>query len=172
MSAEAHRWRCSCCDEEHTGLPMAMGFQGPDNWENLDEATRTASSLDSDFCEIVRSNGEIERYICALLRLPVSEIGAEFQFVVWVSVSERSWNIYRAGYGGGTYEAEGCFGFLCNSLPDFELKSGLPANVWFLPDGHRPVVELQDAAHPLVDAQRSGIPASQIERWASIMHRG
>ena len=92
--------------------------------------------------------------------------------MLWVSVSERSWEIYSAGYGIGTYDAEGCFGYLSNSLPDFKINIGLHANVWFQPDAFRPLLELHDGDHPLIDAQNNGISVSQLERWAAIMHRG
>lgn len=152
---------------------MAIGFDGPANWDGLDEAARANSSLDSDFCIIARPGGDTERYICGLLRLPVHGTESEFfQWIVWLSVSEASWDAYRAGFGGGTYPQTGCFAYLMHEIPGFEGSLALPANVWFAPDGLRPTVELQDGDHPLVKAQQQGIDLSQIERWAALMHRG
>jgi len=171
MSAEAYRWRCSCCGEEQIGLPMAMGFEGPRPWEYFDDAKQAESFLNSDFCKIVRLNGEIERYVLGILILPVPEIDAEFQFAVWVSVSERSWDIYSAGYGAGEYKAEGCFGFLANAVPGYGGSSGLHADVWFQPDGLRPLIALHDGDHPLISAQKDGVDLAQVEQWAASIHR-
>jgi len=151
---------------------MALGFACPAGWEELDEATSKESVLDSDFCVIARPSGDIERYICGLLRFPVPETVAEFQWIVWLSVSEQSWQAYLAGFGIGNYPEPGCFAYLMHQIPDFEGSLGLPANVWFQPDGLRPLVELQEGDHALVEAQKDGIGLSQIERWAASMHRG
>jgi hypothetical protein len=151
---------------------MALAFACPAGWEELDEATLKGSFLDSDFCVIARPNGGVERYICGLLCFHVPKIDAEFRFVVWLSVSEPSWHAYRAGFGGGHYPAPGCFAYLMNEIPDFEGSFGLTANVWFQPDGLRPIVELHDGDHALPVAQAQGIDISQVERWAATIHRG
>jgi hypothetical protein len=150
---------------------MAIGFAAPAGWEELDEAARAESVLDSDLCMIARPGGEVERYICGLLRLPVAETDAEFQWIVWLSVSQPSWRVYLDGFGTGTYPQPGCFAYLMHEIPDFEGSLGLPANIWFQPDGLLPLVELQDGHHALVKAQQEGIGLSQIERWAAGMHR-
>lgn len=150
---------------------MSMGFDPPLVWATLDEATRAASWADTDFCEINHGNGTTERFIHCVLPLPISGMEGEFTFAVWCSVSEKSWEIYKAGYGSGDYAEKGCFGFLIDRIPDLESTSNLPANLWFEPDGLRPWVELHDGPYPLVLAQREGIEPSQIERWASMMHQ-
>jgi len=149
---------------------MALGFEGPAGWDGLDRDTLARSFLDTDFCVIARPGGDYERYICGLLRLPLLGTEAEFQWIVWLSVSEPSWHAYRAGFGVGTYPEPGCFAYLMHEIPDFEGSSGLPADVWFQPDGLRPLVVLHDGDHPLVKAQREGIGLPQIERWAARMH--
>ena len=151
---------------------MALGFEGPAGWAQLDEDTQRHSFLDSDFCVIARPGADHERYILGLLRLPVVETEAEFQWIVWLSVSEPSWHAYRAGFGIGTYSEPGCVAYLMHEIPDFEGSLGLPVDVWFQPDGLRPLVALHDGDHPLVKAQSEGIDMPQIERWAARMHRG
>lgn len=150
---------------------MALGFESPATWDELDEAVQRKSFLDSDFCAIERPGQQgYERYIRGLLLFPVPETGAEFQWIVWLSVSEPNWHAYRAGFRVGEYSLPGCFAYLMHDLADFEGSLGLPANVWFQPDGLRPLVVLQGGDHPLVKAQTEGIGLSQIERWAAKMH--
>ena len=171
MSAEAYRWRCSCCGEDQTGLPMDIAMALPVNWDGLDPETRAASHLDADFCELRYSNGQVDRFIRCVLPLPVPRISSEFRFGVWMSVSERSWDIYRTGFDSGVYGVEGCFGYLMQEVPDYEGSYLLHADVFFQPGNLRPSVVLQEAEHPLVAAQRHGIEVEQIERWAALSHR-
>jgi hypothetical protein len=170
VSAEAYRWQCSCCGEEFTGLPMALVFEAPVDWEALDEATRAASQLDSDFCEVRYSNGEVDRFIRCQLPLPVPRISDEFCFGVWMSVSERSWDIYEAGFDSGSYSENGCFGYLMHDIPEYAGSLLLHADIIFKPDGLRPHVFLHETDHPLFAAQRDGIDVTQIQRWAATTH--
>jgi len=150
---------------------MSMGFDPPLVWARLDDATRAASWADTDFCEINYGNGNTERFIHRVLPLRVADLDEEFTFAVWCSVSEKSWEVYKAGYGGGEYSEQGCFGFLVDRIPDLETTENLPANLWYQPDGLRPVVMLHEGEHPLIRAQEQGIGMAQVERWASMMHR-
>ncbi len=170
MSAAAYSWRCACCGNEFTGLPMDLFFEEPFDWQSLDGETRRRSFLDEDFCEVRYGDGTVDRFIRCLLHLPVPELGEDFRFGVWMSVSERSWGIYLDGFGKGSYETGGCFGYLMHEIPDYPGSSGLHANVCFRPDDLRPIVELQDADHPLVAAQREGIDIAQVTRWAAMTH--
>jgi hypothetical protein len=171
MSAEAYRWRCACCGEEYAGLPMDIALALPISWDDLDADARAASQLDDDFCEVRYSSSQVDRFIRCVLALPVPGIADEFHFGVWVSVSERSWNIYRSGFDSGVYGEEGCFGYLMHEIPDYEGSYLLRADVFFQPENLRPSVILQEAAHPLVAAQRHGIEVAQIERWVALSHR-
>jgi len=112
MSAEAYRWRCACCGEEYTGLPMDMALHVPVDPEGFDQETRAALRQDEDFCEVRHSSGQVDCLIRCLLPLPVPSTSSEFRFGVWMSISERSWDIYKLGFDGGTYSEEGCFGYL------------------------------------------------------------
>lgn len=150
---------------------MSMGFEPPLVWAQLDEATRSASWADSDFCEINYASGETCRFIHCVLPLPLRDAGDEFTFTVWASVSERSWEVYRNGYRTGEYGEEGCFAFLVSQIPGFEATVDLHADLWFQPDAMRPVMILHDADHPLVVAQTEGITLAEIEGWASMMHQ-
>ncbi|MGF7005760.1 DUF2199 domain-containing protein [Aminobacter sp. BE322] len=170
MSAKAYRWRCSCCGEDHVGLPMDMMFGEPVDWDALDDATRAASTLDDDFCEVRHSTGEVDRFIRCLLPLPVPRMCSEFRLGVWMSVSERSWDIYGVGFASGTYAEDGCFGYLMHDVPDYSGSMFFNADVWFQPARLRPRVALHETDHPLFLAQRDGIEPAQIERWAALMH--
>ena len=168
--AAAHRWRCSCCGEEFVGLPEALGFASPAGWDELDEVSKAGSYLDSDLCVVARPAEAIARYVVAVLDLPLIHAGGAFRWLMWISVSEPSWKAYCEGFKTGNYPVPGCFGYLCNEIPEMPGCYGLPANLWFQPDGLRPEVELHEGDHKLIKAQRRGIRFRQVERWAAHMH--
>lgn len=148
---------------------MDAAFSAPVDWGELDDATRAASRLDSDFCRVRYPDGVTDRFIRCVLPLPVPELDAEFGFGVWMSVSERSWDVYEAGFDSGTYGQDGCFGYLMHEIPGFDGSRGLHADIWFRPDGLRPAVALRETDHPLFAAQRDGVSVAQVERWAALM---
>src|SRR5262245_15429155 len=115
---EDFRWHCTCCGREMTGLPQAIAFDCPLHWTRLDEVDRVRSSLTPDFCRIETETG-VARYIRCVLPLPVPEIADEFEFGVWTSVSERSWDIYSDGFQTDVYATDGCFGYLGNNIAAF-----------------------------------------------------
>ncbi|KQU75339.1 hypothetical protein ASC75_18490 [Aminobacter sp. DSM 101952] len=149
---------------------MDMMFGEPVDWDSLDDATRAASNLDDDFCEVRYSTGEVDRFIRCLLPLPVPNLSTEFRLGVWMSLSERSWDIYREGFVSGAYAEEGCFGYLMHDVPGFPSSLFLNADVWFQPERLRPRVALHETHHPLYMAQCVGISPSQVKRWAMLMH--
>ncbi|BCG94976.1 DUF2199 domain-containing protein [Mesorhizobium sp. 131-2-1] len=171
MSAEAYRWRCACCDEEYTGLPMDVAFDVPVNPDSHDDDARLGLRQNDDFCEVRYASGRTDRFIRCLLPLPVHRLSDEFCFGVWMSLSERSWNVYRDGFDSGQYEVELCFGYLMHDIPEYPSSMLMHANVVFQPGNQRPKVFLHEADHPLVAAQRDGVDVTQIERWVALSHR-
>ena len=170
MSAEAYRWRCSCCGETFTGLPLDAAFKPPVDWDALDDEGRQTAKVNDDFCAVRFPDGRIDRFIRCILPLPVPRISSEFRFGVWMSVSQASWNIYDAGFDSGEYSQPSCFGYLMNGISDYEGSRLLHADILFEPGRARPTVKLHDADHPLVLAQRNGVAVEQVERWAAMMH--
>ena len=95
------------------------------------------------------------------------EGGAQFDFGVWISVSERNWDIYWEGFESGKYVEEGCFGYLSNSISVYPDSFNLPADVYFGSGNQRPKVVLHERNHPLVNDQMTGMRVEIIEALAS-----
>lgn len=147
-----------------TGLPMDLGYSWPDTYDPKSEQRAT---LNDDFCHIEHSEGDIDRAIRCVLNIPVLGVDDMFAFGVWMSVSQKSWDIYSAGFNNGSYEVDACFGYLLNSLPGSPTSLLLHANVTFGEGKSRPVVWLHDADHPIVEAQRNGVTLGQVEEWVA-----
>jgi|GEM_PF-6489401 len=148
-----------------------MAFDAPVNQDALDVVARSTFRRNDDFCEVRYASGEHGRFIRCLLPLPLPQLADEFCFGVWMSVSEKSWNIYRDGFDSGEYEDELCFGYLMHDIPDFPSSLHMHADVVFQPGKMRPRVFLHEVDHPLVVAQRDGVDVTQIERWVALAHR-
>ncbi len=150
------------------GLPMDIGYQWPEVYEPGKEQQAV---LTDDFCKIEYENGEIDRTIRCILNIPVHDTEEVFAFGIWMSVSEKSWEIYSAGFKSGVFEKPGCFGYLYNFLPFAKTTMLLQANVTFGEGNDRPVVWLHDADHPLIVAQRDGVSLNQVEEWVASVTR-
>ena len=101
------------------------------------------------------------------MKMPlIIEIGKseEFQFGVWMSVSERSWNIYWDGYDDESYAEDGCFGYLSNTISVYPDSFNLPGDVYFQNEGFRPMVVLHNGSHRLALDQQAGMPVEVVER--------
>lgn len=165
MSLENYRWTCSCCGKEMVGLPMDVAFKAPSGWDTLSDEDRKASMLGDDFCRMVYADGRIDHFIRGLMLLPVNDLEEDFGFGVWVSVSEKSWNIYDEGFDSGDYAFEQCFGYLMHDIPGFPNSFLMHCNVKMRPGNLRPLIELQDTEHPLGNAQCRGVDVGYVERW-------
>lgn len=161
--AQRHIWTCSCCGQRIAGLPLDVSLRVPDNFLYLSDAEKDRSFCTSDFCVLENADGTVERYIRCVTKLPVPALEDDFTYGVWMSVSQRSWDVYQRGFQSGQYEDAGCFGYLGNNLSDFTGCFGLEADIRFEPGNARPSVVLHDADHPLVKAQRNGIGVATVE---------
>jgi hypothetical protein len=173
MGLQDHVWRCSCCGEERRGIPEALAFKAPANWLHLKKHEQLISKLSDDFCKIRRFGEATERYIRCVLPMQILGAGSgskNFQFGVWMSVSEQSWEIYKRGHRNDRYETDGCFGYLANGVPEFTATYSLHADVEFESNGQRPTVWLHNADHPFVHAQHNGIEMRVLEKIFSLTH--
>jgi len=166
----SYKWTCSCCSDEHIGLPMAYAFVRPDNWNGISDLQRQKGHLDSDFCYFTGDDNHKQFYIRCVLPFPIKDYDAEFEFGVWMSVSEKSFKIYSAGYESEQYEVDGCFGYLMHNIPEFGDTWGLNSSIEFEQNGQRPLVYLHESDHPLVHVQQEGLDLDYIKRLVSQSH--
>jgi hypothetical protein len=170
MNLNEYVWKCSCCGKDMNGLPPAMAFNVPDQWLDLDAKAKKKSKINSDFCLIKMPGGEVYRYIRCVMEMPLiggKGVDDQFDFGVWMSISEQSWNIYWIGFRSGKYAEEGCFGYLSNNISTYPNSFNLRADIYFQPDSQRPLVELHSFDHPLVHDQCHGMKIEIVEALAS-----
>lgn len=149
-------YTCSCCDGVHEGLPPAVGFDAPAFWwEHMADAE--GHELTSDTCVIPG----VGLFVRAVLRIPVLDAVDDFEWGVWVSQSQASFD--RITSDEASEGDEPTFGWLSNDLPGYE-PSTLELPTLVHPQGPewRPLVELEPTDHPLSVEQREGITVARV----------
>jgi len=150
------RWYCASCGEEHDDLPFDWHWEQPVYWDGPRGAN---DELGSDLCVWTDDDGLECYFIRGLVQLPV--IGAEqtFNYGAWSSLSRDSFDRVLDVWDDPLRVAEPAyFGWLSNEIPEFPGSLSLPLDVVTREVELRPVFELHDGDHPLVRAQREGVP--------------
>lgn len=157
-------FECSRCGRWHDQLPFAYHAPAPVYWSEA-SAQHPESALGEEQCIL---NGE-HFFVRGRIRIPVLDADEDFEWGVWVSLSEE--NFVRMGDAWeqeGREREEPMFGWLSNELSVYDEPTlNLPALVRTQPVGLRPLVELEtDADHPLAREQRDGITLARVQELA------
>jgi hypothetical protein len=157
------RFKCQSCDQWHEGMP-AFGPPAPGRYFTLTEDERTARAiLGSDQCII----DDREFYVLARLELAVIGLSEPFAWLMWVSLSEDSYEAYARSYEWADRAHLGpFFAWIVDDLPLYPTTTGLKSMIHLRNDGLRPLVELEPTDHPLARDQAKGV---SIERAAEIV---
>lgn len=160
-------FKCRCCGEVHEGSP-SFGFRAPDQYASLSETQKSEmGTLSDDVCIITHSDG-VDRFIRAVLEVPIHGVQDPFLWGVWVSLSEQSFNRYKATYND-TVPGEGFFGWVCNAIALYPYAQPRAADVVLQGGGLRPKVVLhrkESEDDPLVIDQTNGIALARAQALA------
>lgn len=161
----SHEHECVCCGEHADGPPMAYAPTDPPGWEPEYEL-REDSFLTGEQCMIKDEHF----YVRAVVRLPVTDAEEDFDWGVWVSLSETSFDrMHERWDDPDRTEEPPYFGWLCTELPYAESTLLLKTHVHTQPVGTRPLVELEPTDHPLAVEQREGITMARVREFAEIL---
>jgi hypothetical protein len=156
-------FRCARCGEWHDELPMAFTTAAPAYWEQAGRWSRLKGVLGEEQCEI-----DGHRFVRARIVLPVRDAPADFEWGVWVSLSEES---YRRT--GELWEQEGreseppYFAFIQSEFGPYPSTLNLHSWLYTQPVGERPLAELEPTRHPLAREQREGIDMARVHELAA-----
>lgn len=160
---------CSRCGATHE-VPMSFAFEAPVYWDEIPEDERSRRAvLDEELCAIDGRHFFIKGRIC----IPVHESIDPFEWVVWISVSEVSFQRVVAAWEQPGREAEQpYFGWLSSEIPIYPSTLNLKTNVHTRPVGERPTIVLEPTDHPLAREQRIGISLARVHEIAeTLLHR-
>ncbi|MCW3106161.1 MAG: hypothetical protein JWQ09_667 [Segetibacter sp.] len=151
-------YTCSSCGKQHEGL-AAIAFDTP---SLSDEDKEKITELTSDFC-VIQHEDQTDRYIRAVLFQKVIDHCEDLQYGIWVSLSEKSFNDYKANFHNNDHEAI-YFGFLCNWITGYESTLSLHTNVELSKGGSRPQVIPHESDHLFLKDYYNGISIEEAQR--------
>jgi hypothetical protein len=157
---------CRCCGERHDELPFSFHAEAPAYWKRR-LALHRRSSLTDELC-VIRGR---HFFIRGLVRLPVRDAEADFDWGVWVSLSEASFRRTVELWEQPGREAEPpMFGWFSTELPVYAPSTiNLKTMVHTRPVGERPLLELEPTDHPLAVEQREGIDLARVRELAGLL---
>lgn len=155
-------FHCARCGRRHDGLPFSYGTVAPASWrEGL--AGDPNSLLAGEQCVVEGRHF----YTRARIVLPVVDAAEDFEWGVWVSLSEPNykrmcllWTVPER------VDEPPSFGWLSTELPYEPTTLNLKTRLHWQPVGVRPLVELEPTDHPLAVEQRTGITVARVQAIA------
>lgn len=162
---------CSCCAEEHRGIPT-FGATAPLFYYSIPKSDRDERcSLGSDDCVVDQEHF----FIRGCIEIPVHGHEEPFIWGVWVSVSNESfldwlrlYDVEERSTQGGPY-----FGWLDAWLEPYPSTVNLKTRVHLRDHGVRPYIEVEPTDHPLAVEQREGISEVRLQQiYETMMHLG
>jgi hypothetical protein len=173
------RWKCSSCDEWHSGPCLDFGFSEPYYWtKDCDKASRwsnlvprtlkkpSPTFLDLDYCSIKGESFFVRGLIC----LPIIGAAEIFEWGVWGSLSRENFEtLLRMDKDPKRVELPPMFSWLSTQISDYPDTLSLKMYAHIQEPGMRPHFRLQPTEHPLAQEYYHGIAP---ERVKEIMLRG
>lgn len=157
-------YHCTQCGKIHDERP-ALGFLSPDYYQYLsEEDKKNIATLAEDFC-IIEYDKQTDRFIRAILSMPIKGTDDTLEYGVWVSLSEKNFLHYMDNFEENL-EGETFFGYLCNNVPGYKETLHIRTNVVCGPQGERPHVfpHNDQADHPFVRDFIEGIPVEEADK--------
>jgi hypothetical protein len=153
-------YTCRTCGEFHADVSLCYGAEAPVYWDAIPEAERhDRGELSSDQCII----DDEHFFILGRLLIPIHDNSEPFCWLVWVSLSERTFaHAHELWHAPGREDEPPYFGWLSTRLPCYPDTVNLKTNIHTRPVGERPLIELEPTDHPLAIEQRNGITMQRV----------
>jgi hypothetical protein len=148
--------------------PFAYDAAAPDAWDPA-LASDDRSGLTADQC-VIRG----ERFFArGILVIPVLDAEPDFEWGVWMEISEGSFERMSDLWETAQREREPPYpGWLANDLPAYEQPTvGMLGRMKTRPVGKRPHIEVSATEHPLAVEQREGITVARVHEIAAALAR-
>ena len=159
---------CSVCGEHHDQRLLDIRLALPHAIHLLDADARARRAwLADDFAVL-----DDERFfVRGLLELPIPRIDDRFAYGSWVEVSMPDFQeLMRHWHDEAQFDAVECT--IANELEPYRDTLGLRGTLRATAPDKLPAIELADASHDLVNAQRRGISVGRSDELAAVvLHR-
>src|SRR6266567_1528811 len=167
------RWKCSSCEEWHTGPCLDFSHDAPHYWKttydrgfrwgllpsgNLD--TSASTFLDEDYCTI-----EGDHFVRGIIHLPILGAAETFRWGVWGSLNRANFEaLLRAEEQHTSPEVGEMFSWLSSSLPEYPDMLNLKMWAVIQEPGTRPSFRLEPSDHPLAREFHEGITPERVKK--------
>ena len=154
------KFKCSCCDEIHRGVPN-LGSNAPNYYFSIpNEAIEDRVFLTSDTCVI----DDNHFFVRGCLELPIIGYTEIFSFGAWVSLGKDNFKKFENLYNVEKRDHNApMFGWFSSWIwPFYEDTEHIKSRIHFRNNGTRPYIELESTEHPLSLAQNNGITIDQV----------
>lgn len=166
------RWKCSSCEEWHTGPCLDFGYDSPNYWGKehaeithknrirLGWNTSEATFLTEDFCAIE----DRDFFIRGVLHLPIIGTAENFCWGVWGSVSRENFEKLREmDDDPNRVELPEMFSWLSSQIPEYPDTLNLKMYCRIQEVGSRPQFRLELTDHPLSQEYHKGITPARVK---------
>jgi hypothetical protein len=157
-------WFCEVCGETHDGIPFTLRLACPSSWTD-DVAIHPQSELLDAQCVI---RGE-RFFLHGLVLVPVTDAGRDFEWGVWVEVTEDDF-LARCSrwFIRGREDDAPVHAQLAVALPGYGDDStvGIAGLLQDREVGVHALFTLTDDGHPLTREQRLGITTARVIDFA------
>lgn len=165
-------YRCSRCGEYHDGPPFSYVVYAPELWFQIPEAQRDERCELGDETCIIRTEQE-HYFIKGNIVIPVLNSDQDFDYTVWVSLSEKNFRrMLELWDDPNRINEPPYFGWLSTYLPHYPQTLSLKTQVHTREVGVRPYIELEPTDHPLAIEQREGITLARVQEIAELLAHG
>jgi hypothetical protein len=146
---------CALCGQSHAGETRQLHLLLPEPIFRIDEADRDGRAWVGSDSAVLRDREQERFFVRALLELPVADEHGHFGYSTWIEVDETAFDALRGSWL--QMGSEPLTGALASEVHPYAFTEGLPVQIHPRAADVLPLVELDDADHELVRAQRNGI---------------
>jgi hypothetical protein len=159
---------CAVCGERHAGETRDVRLGLPEPIFLLEEAERDSRAWVGDDSAVLHDPGGDRFFVRALLELPIEDGEGYFGYGTWIEVGAEEFEaLGQLWHDDEGWRSEPFPGTLANELSPYAATEGLPVRIQLRDVQLLPLVELGEADHELVEAQRRGISAHRVHELAS-----
>lgn len=163
------RWKCSSCDDWHTGPCLDFGYDSPHYWlkkhqkENDSRSRRSEKCktfLDENYCAIE----DRDFFVRGIIELPIIGTAENLAWGVWGSLSRENFAVLlRADKDAKRAELAPMFSWLSTRIHEYPDTLILKMYAHIQKPGLRPKFELEPTDHPLALEYHKGITPERVK---------
>jgi hypothetical protein len=167
------RWKCSSCEEWHSGPCLDFSYDSPYYWSEKNEAVskraellprwsknRQKTFLTGDYCAVE----DRDFFVRGIIHLPIIGTGESFRWGVWGSLSRENFQkLLDLDEDPKRTELPPMFSWLSSQIPEYPDTLNLKMYAHIQEPGVRANFRLERTDHPLSQEYHKGITPQRVK---------